>query len=139
MSYRMWGMLGRSEVKQWEQRTASKWDTAIAGRQLLDEALLRQLQAETANALGKVCAAALWDWQTFFDKVPPALVAESALLHDYPAREALGALQLHMAPRCFTSRGSFLPAFFSEMQHSCWVHLVGAFHAGVSEEQPLRT
>ncbi|CAE7816096.1 unnamed protein product [Symbiodinium sp. CCMP2592] len=117
-SYRLWAKLRFSEVDRWLASFIHKapWEHAVPGQSTLDVSIRRLLQAELARARKLSRIVLFIDIQTFYESVSHELVAQQALLHNFPPLCADTALKVYrgaryiisdsvVSPRCFGASG----------------------------------
>lgn len=104
MIYRM---LCRStnSVKEWEEEFMTDYETATKGSSALVAALVRNVVAEVAVALGLIAAGVFNDYINFFDTIDlPTLITE-AIHSKFPGEWLTIAILQHTAPRVLQAFG----------------------------------
>ena len=103
--YRVWCLLRRDKLKEWDNANCPHWDTATVGRSAETEASARMWLMEAASFANKLSAALLWDLEKFFDTISPDEIRRIAADHHYPPTELKLALSMHRAPRVLQMLG----------------------------------
>ena len=98
-------MRAGEEIRDWEDATESKFDTAAKGSSALLAALKRNLVAELAFWLGDMSLAVFNDFEKFFDSIDIPKLLEQAVFTEFPARKLAFLIQQHVCPRVIQANG----------------------------------
>ena len=112
--YRVWSQVRRPLLVDWvrQQALIAHWDCAVQGSSALRVALLRACRSEAYKLTGASAVDILWDITKFYDSVLPEVLAEKAVVVDYPMVPLYLGLFVHLSALYVASRGVFGEAAF---------------------------
>ena len=99
-------------LRSWEQEYSGDWDSARAGRGVLDAVWCSEAHFEVSRFLHKEAAALLLDLTKFYDYVSWAELISDACKLNFPLDQLLMSIETYMSPR-FVKKYSALSSCFA--------------------------
>ena len=88
-------------IGDWDEATASHWDSAVRGNSSLKAHLARALDIELADFERTHVLHILWDMRKFYDSIKVEKLIEQLAKRGYPVFVLVLGLLTHKAPRTF--------------------------------------